>query len=74
MINNFIIKRKKLINYNISVAQISLSLLHLQIAWSVPQNCVFLLEVGEVIVISLFLFRSVKPVSGQSILEVYDIV
>lgn len=74
MINNFIIKRKKLINYNISVAQVSLSLLHLQIAWSVPQNCVFLLEVGEVIVISLFLFRSVKPVSGQSILEVYDIV
>lgn len=74
MINNFIIKRKKSINYNISVAQISLSLLHLQIAWSVPQNCVFLLEVGEVIVISLFLFRSVKPVSGQSILEVYDIV
>lgn len=72
--NNFIIKRKKLINYNISVAQVSLSLLHLQIAWSVPQNCVFLLEVGEVIVISLFLFRSVKPVSGQSILEVYDIV
>lgn len=63
-----------MINYNISVAQISLSLLHLQIAWSVPQNCVFLLEVGEVIVISLFLFRSVKPVSGQSILEVYDIV
>lgn len=44
-----------MINYNISVAQISLSLLHLQIAWSVPQNCVFLLEVGEVIVISLFL-------------------
>lgn len=44
-----------MINYNISVAQISLSLLHLQIAWSVPQNCVFLLEVGEVIVISLLL-------------------
>lgn len=66
-----------MINYNISVAQISLSLLHLQIAWSVPQNCVFLLEVGEVIVISLFFFFNlfpVKPVSGQSILEVYDIV
>lgn len=64
-----------MINYNISVAQISLSLLHLQIAWSVPQNCVFLLEVGEVIVISLFLnLFPVKPVSGQSILEVYDIV
>ena len=47
-----------MINYNISVAQISLSLLHLQIAWSVPQNCGFLLEVGEVIVISLFLFVS----------------
>lgn len=44
-----------MINYNISVAQISLSLLHLQIAWSVLQNCVFLLEVGEVIVISLLL-------------------
>lgn len=64
-----------MINYNISVAQISLSLLHLQIAWSVPQNCVFLLEVGEVVVISLFLnLFPVKPVSGQSILEVYDIV
>ena len=44
-----------MINYNISVAQVSLSLLHLQIAWSVTQNCVFLLEVGEVIVISLLL-------------------
>lgn len=74
MINNFIIKRKKLINYNMCNANFTQFTSFTNCLKCASELCFSVRSWRGHCYFSFFNLFPVKPVSGQSILEVYDIV